>query len=267
MAYATNGGVEIYYEQSGPADGDPVVFIEGLAYGTWMWNRQRDPLSEEYHTVVFDNRGTGESDTPEGPYTVPEMAGDLDAVLDDAGLNGVHLVGASLGGMIAQEYALGSDRVRSLALLCTTPGGDEAVPIPDETLARMLEVPGEYGPAETIRYKMRPAFTEEFRTENPDVVDRIVEWRLETDPSEDAYEWQSAAASTFDASDRLADLDVPTLVLHGTADQVLPVENADLLAEAIPDATLVTVEGGSHLFFVEKADRVTGELRGFFADV
>jgi len=267
MAYATNDGVRIFYEEGGPTDGDPVVFVEGLAYGTWMWNWQREPLAESYHTVVLDNRGTGNSDTPEGPYTVAEMAGDVEAVLDDAGLDDVHLVGASLGGMIAQEYALSSDRVRSLSLLCTTPGGEEAVPIPDETLARMLDVPEEYGPAETIRYKMQPAFTDEFVEENTDIVDRIVDWRLETDPSETAYEWQSAAAGTFDASDRLGDLDVPTLVMHGTADRVLPVENAHLLAEALPEAELVTVEGAPHLFFIERAERVTAELRGFLADV
>jgi 3-oxoadipate enol-lactonase len=267
MAYATNDGVEIFYEEDGPADGDPVVFVEGLAYGTWMWNWQRDPLSESYRTVVLDNRGTGNSDTPEGPYTVAEMAGDVGAVLDDAGLDDVHLVGASLGGMIAQEFALTDDRVRSLSLLCTTPGGEEAVPIPDETLARMLDVPEEYGPAETIRYKMQPAFTDEFVAENPGVIDRIVDWRLETDPSEAAYEWQSAAAGAFDASDRLGNLDVPTLVMHGTVDRVLPVENAHLLSESIPEAELVTFEGGSHLFFVERAERVTEELRGFLADV
>ena len=267
MAYATNDGVRIYYEADEPADGEPVVFVEGLAYGTWMWNWQRDPLSESYHTVVLDNRGTGHSDAPEGPYTVAEMAADVQAVVAEAGLDGIHLVGASLGGMIAQEYALTYDGVRSLSLLCTSPGGEDAVPIPDETLARMLDVPDEYGPAETIRYKMQPAFTDEFVAENPDVVDQIVDWRLDTDPSEAAYEAQSAAAGAFDASDRLADLDVPTLVLHGTADRVLPVENAHLLAEAVPDADLVTVEGGSHLFFIERDDRVTEELRGFLADV
>jgi pimeloyl-ACP methyl ester carboxylesterase len=267
MAYATNDGVRIYYEEDGPADGEPVVFVEGLAYGTWMWNWQRDPLSESYHTVVLDNRGTGDSDVPEGPYTVDEMAGDVEAVLEEAGLTDVHLVGASLGGMIAQEHALTSDRARSLSLLCTTPGGEAAVPIPDETLARMLDVPDGYGPAETIRYKMQPAFSEEFAAEHPDVVDRIVEWRLETDPPEAAYEAQSAAAGAFDASDRLADLDVPTLVMHGTADRVLPVENAHLLAEAVPDADLVTVEGGSHLFFIEREGRVTEELRRFLDDV
>jgi pimeloyl-ACP methyl ester carboxylesterase len=267
MATATNDGVQIHYEEDGPSDAETVVFVEGLAYGTWMWNWQREPLAEEYHTVVLDNRGTGDSDTPEGPYTVAEMASDVEAVLADLGVTDVHLVGASLGGMIAQEYVLSYDRVRSLALFCTTPGGDEAVPIPDETLARMLDVPEGYGPAETIRYKMEPAFTEGFREANPDVIDRIVDWRLETDPSEQAYEWQSAAASTFDASDRLVDIDVPTLVLHGTGDRVLPVENADLLVEGIPDAELVTIEDAPHLFFIENAERTTDELRGFLEDV
>jgi pimeloyl-ACP methyl ester carboxylesterase len=267
MAYATNDGVRIYYEVDGPDDTEAVVFVEGLAYGTWMWNWQREPLSEEYRTVVIDNRGTGQSDEPEGPYTAAQMAGDVEAVLADAGLTGVHLVGASLGGMIAQEYVLTYDRASSLSLLCTTPGGDESVSIPEETLDRMLNVPAEYGPKERIRYKMRPAFTDEFWEANPEVVDRIVEWRLETDPSDQAYQWQSAVAGTFDASERLSQVDLPTLILHGTADRVVPVENADLLADAIPDADLVTLDGAPHLLFVERADRVTTELEGFIEDV
>ena len=186
--------------------------------------------------------------------------------LDDAGVERTHLVGASLGGMIAQRYVLDYDRAESLALLCTTPGGDDAVPIPEETQARMLAVPDEYGPSETIRHKMEPAFTEAFWADNQDVVDRIVDWRLETDPSEDAYEWQSAAAVGFDASDELGAIDLPTLVLHGTADRVLPVENGRLLSEGIPGAELVEVEGGSHLFFVEQDERVTAEIREFVTD-
>lgn len=267
MVYATNDGVRIYYEEAGPTGSETVVFVEGLAYGTWMWNWQREPLSGEYHTVVLDNRGTGDSDTPEGPYSVEEMAGDVEAVLADAGVDAAHVVGASLGGMIAQEYALSHDRTRSLSLLCTTPGGEEAVPIPEETQARMLNVPEGYGPAETIRYKMEPAFTVEFWESNPETIDRIVEWRLDTDPSDAAYEWQSAAAVAFDSSDRLGEIDLPTLLMHGTADRVLPVENAHLLADGIEGADLVTVEGGSHLFFVERDELVTDRLRGFLADV
>ncbi|MFC7142753.1 alpha/beta fold hydrolase [Halosimplex aquaticum] len=265
MAYAVNDGARLAYEVEGPADAPVVTFVEGLSYGTWMWDWQREAFGD-YRTLVWDNRGTGDSDEPEGPYTVADMAGDFDAVLDDAGVDSTHVVGASLGGMIAQEYALEYDRAESLALLCTTPGGDDAVPIPEETRARMLDVPEEYDRAETIRYKMRPAFTDEFREREPEIVDRIVEWRLDTDPSDRAYEWQSAAAAAFDASDRLGDLELPTLVLHGTDDRVLPVENGRLLADQIPDARLVEVEGGSHLCFIERPGRVNEELREFLPD-
>jgi len=267
MAEATNDGVQIYYETDGPQDRETVTFVEGLAYGTWMWDWQRGALSGEFRTVVFDNRGTGDSAEPEGPYTVAEMASDLEAVLADAGIERTHLVGASLGGMVAQQYVLDYDRARSLTLMCTTPGGENALPIPDETLNRMLTVPEAYGPAETIRYKMQPAFSEGFWADHPEVVDEIVEYRLETDPSEQAYEWQSAAASTFDVSDRLAEIELPTLLLHGTADRVVPVENADLLVDGILDAELVTLEGAPHLLFIERAERVNELLREFLDDV
>ena len=266
MPSATNDGVELYYEVEGPPDGEAVVFVEGLSYGTWMWNWQRPAVTDDYRTIVWDNRGTGRSETPEGPYTTGEMASDLEAVLAAAGVERAHVVGASLGGMIAQQYALDHDRVRSLSLLCTSPGGDEAAPIPEETRARMLDVPEEYDEAETIRYKMKPAFTDEFWTENPDVVDQIVDWRLETDPSDEAYDWQAAAAATFDVSDRLDEMDCPALVLHGTADRVVPVENGHLLAENLPDVRFETVEGGSHLFFIEQSDHVNDHLTEFLDD-
>ncbi|WP_123534832.1 alpha/beta fold hydrolase [Halosimplex salinum] len=265
MPYARNDGARLAYELDGPSGAETVTFVEGLSYGTWMWNWQREALTE-YRTLVWDNRGTGDSDEPEGPYTVADMAADLEAVLDDAGVERTHLVGASLGGMIAQRYALDYDRAESLALLCTMHGGDEAVPIPEETQERMLNVPGEYGPAETIRYKMRPAFTEAFWAEHPEVVDSIVDWRLDTDPSDRAYQWQSGAAVTFDASDRLDEIDLPTLVLHGTDDRVLPVENGRLLSDGIPGAEFAEVEDGGHLFFIERADRVNDALREFLTD-
>lgn len=267
MPYATNEGVRLYYEVDGSADEETVVFVEGLSYGTWMWDWQREALADDYRTLVWDNRGTGDSDEIAGPYTVAEMAGDLEAVLADAGVERAHVVGASLGGMIAQQYALDYDRARSLALLCTTPGGEDAEPIPPETVDRMLNVPEEYDPAEQKRYKMEPAFSEAFWDEHGDVVDRIVEWRLETDPSEAAYGAQAAAAESFDVSDRLGEVDVPTLVAHGTGDRVVPVDNADLLAGNIPEARLELFAGAPHLFFIERADEVTATLREFIAEV
>lgn len=286
MPYADNDGVSIYYETTGPgggstdagdravsrsgsedeSDAETVVLVEGLGYGRWMWRWQRDRLADEgYRVVVWDNRGTGDSDEPQGPYTVEQMASDLDAVLDAAGVERAHVVGASMGGMVAQQYALDYDRAESLALLCTSHGGEEAHDVPEETQARMFDVPEDADEREAIRYKMKPAMTDDFRDANPDLISEIVDWRLESDASPAAREAQAAAVMAFDASDRLGDIEVPTLVAHGTADRVLPVENADLLARELPNARLAVFEDGSHLFFVEQAESVNDHLLEFLS--
>jgi 3-oxoadipate enol-lactonase len=263
MRYATNDGVSLCYEREGPSDAETVVFVEGLGYGRWMWRWQRDSLSETHDTIVVDNRGTGDSDAPEGPYSIETMAADLEAVLADAGVESAHVVGASMGGMIAQQYALDYDRATSLALFCTSFGGEDAVPTPPETQARMFEVPDDLDERETIRYKMAPALTDEWAASNPDLLEQIVDWRLDSDADEAARNAQATAVATFDVGDRLSDLTLPTLVVHGTADRVLPVENGERLAARLPNATFERVDGGSHLVFVEQADYVTDRLREF----
>lgn len=263
MEYADSDGVRIAYERTGTPGGQTVVLVEGLGYGRWMWNWQREGL-REYDLILPDNRGTGDSDVPDGPYTVPEMAGDIEAVLADAGVDRAHLVGASMGGMVAQQYALEFDRAASLCLLCTSPGGPEEEPIPESTLERMFGVPEEYDQREAIRYKMEPAMTDEFWAAEEGLIDEVVGWRLESDAPDRAREWQAAGVEAFDVSDRLADLEVPALVLHGERDRVVPVENGRLLAEGLPEATLETFdEGGSHLFFIERAGDVNARLRSF----
>lgn len=288
MPYADNDGVSLSYEVVEPTDGagesdgadestdgsadgtDPetVALVEGLGYGRWMWNWQRDRLADEgYRVVVWDNRGAGDSDAPEGPYTIAEMASDLEAVLADAGIERAHVVGASMGGMIAQQYALDYDRAASLGLLCTSHGGEDAHDVPPETQARMFDVPDDADEREAIRYKMAPAMTDEFREANDDLISDIVDWRLDSDASDDAREAQAAGVMAFDASDRLDDIEIPALVAHGTADEVLPVENADLLHEKLPNSRLAIFEGGPHLFFLERADEVNDRLVEFLDDV
>ncbi len=269
MPTADNDGVTLAYEHRGrdPDEAETVAFVEGLGYGRWMWEWQARALTDDYHVLLWDNRGTGESDAPEGPYTIDEMAGDLEAVLDDAGVERAHVVGASMGGMIAMQYALAYDRARSLGLFCSSPGGDEAVPTPEETLERMFDVPEDADAREAIRYKMRPAVSDAFWEANAAVVEDIVDRRLESDASPAARQAQAAAVDAFDASDRLGAIERPALVAHGTADRVLPVENGELLAERLPAAETAFVEGGSHLFFIERADRVNERLAAFLADV
>jgi pimeloyl-ACP methyl ester carboxylesterase len=276
-------GVELYYEfDDGPET--PVVFIQGLGVGRWSWRWQREAF-DDHGRILPDNRGTGNSEAGLPPviprlprtlrlllftklagYSTAGFAADVEAVLADAGVDTAHVVGASLGGMIAQQYALDYDRAASLSLFCTTHGGEEALPIPDETLEQMFDVPEGADERETIRHRMRPAISDDFEANNPELVEQIIDWRLEQDAGEVARESQGAAGVNFDASDRVSDIEIPTLILHGTEDRVLPVENSDLLAEKIPNSHYERIEGGSHLFMIEDSKTVNDHLREFLAD-
>jgi len=267
MPSVTRDGVSIHYAVDGASDGPTVLLLEGLGYGRWMWRWLTNDLADGYEVLRPDNRGTGDSDAPEGPYAVGEMAADARAVLDDHGVDRVHVCGASMGGMIAQELALADDRVASLTLLCTSPGGEDAPEMPTDVREHVFSAPEDLDPRERIRYLMEPAVSDGFYEREPDLVDRIVDRRLTGDATPSGREAQAAAAAAFDATDRLGDLSVPTLVLHGTADRVLPVENADLLAERLPHATVERVDGGPHLFFIEERGEIDARIRSFLGEV
>jgi pimeloyl-ACP methyl ester carboxylesterase len=286
MPTVQRGGVRLYYEYDDAETSEPpLVFVQGLGVGRWSWDWQREAF-EGYDRIFPDNRGTGQSEAALPPiiprlprplrlllftklagYSAAGMAADLEAVLADAGVDEAHIVGASLGGMIAQQYALDYDRAVSLSLFCTTHGGEEAFPIPDETVEQMFSVPEGADERETIRHRMAPAIGEAFAENNPDVIEQIIDWRLEQDAGEVARESQGAAGVNFDASGRVHEIDLPTLILHGTDDRVLPVENSELLAEKIPDNRFERIEGGAHLFMIEDSDRVNGHLREFINSV
>lgn len=281
MPTARREGVELYYERV-EGGGTPVVLVQGLGVGRWSWHWQRDALAGTRELLLPDNRGTGRSEAALPPlvprlpralrlllftklvgYSTAGLAADLEAVLADAGVERVHVVGASLGGMIAQQYALDYDRAASLSLLCTTPGGDEALPIPEDTLEQMFDVPEGADERETVRHRMGPAFTDDFLDANPETIERIVDWRLEQDAGEVARESQGAAGVNFDVSDRLGEIDVPTLIVHGTADRVVPAENGELLAEKIAGARFEPIEGAPHFVMIEDNERVNTLLAEF----
>src|SRR5215469_10139770 len=126
MAFVQNQGAKIYWDEQGK--GEPILLIMGLGYSSVMWYRTRPILAARYRTLAFDNRGLGRSDVPAGPYPIALMASDAAAVLDAAETESAHVLGISMGGMIAQEFALEyPQRVRSLILGCTTAGGPTAV--------------------------------------------------------------------------------------------------------------------------------------------
>jgi len=254
-------GIGLYYEDTGR--GEPVLLIEGLGYAAWMWYRQRDAFAARYRTVIFDNRCAGQSDHPDEPFTVADMAADAAGLLRVLETGPVHVLGVSMGGFIAQELALNHPRlVKSLVLCCTSFGGPNAVPVTPRALESMTEISG-LTPEQVIRQGLSVAFSRPYFDSHPAEVDRIVAWRLALGTPRRAWQRQFEAVLSFGSEDRLGQIGVPTLVMAGDEDLVVPVQNAHALAGRIPGAELAIFPGGGHLFFIEQAPRFNSTVIDF----
>ena len=245
-------GIDLHYEVQGA--GYHLVLIRGLGSNADHWYCQTPAFSSCYSVVAFDNRGIGRSEKPDVPYTISVMAGDTVGLMDAIGISKAHILGISMGGMIAQEIALRyPQRVHGLILACTHFGGDRAVR-PSEEIARIF---GEYiftGSQEAAQYTPKCLFTERTLREAPDVVKRYQEVSRRFPPTSDVLIRQWEAIQGHDTWEDLPQIQAPTLVLSGSDDVLVPPENSRILAKRIPNAQLQVIEGGGHQFLVEKAD-------------
>ncbi len=261
--WADNDGVRIAWERRGPDAGTPVVLVHGLGYGRWGWEPVVDDLAERFPVVLMDNRGIGASDVPPGPYTAAQMAGDVLAVLDALGSDRVHVVGASLGGMIAQHVALERpDQVGRLVLACTTAGGAVGHPMPQRTVELLQRMPS-MEPVEALRAAVDNALGDVQGSAREALVDRIVAHRLAAPQDPAGWQAQAHAGTTHDLGEGVSRIAVPTLVLHGDQDRVVDVRNAEVLGALIPDARVHVVPGGGHLWFWEQPETLVDELTAF----
>src|SRR5215831_12267579 len=243
MPYVSNQNARIYWDEQGR--GEPILLIMGLGYSAHMWHRTRPQLAEHFRTIAFDNRGVGRSDTPAGPYPIALMASDAAAVLDAAEVESTHVFGVSMGGMIAQEFALQyARRVRSPILGCTAPGGPTAVRSEPEAV-QMLKAPAGLTPdqaAEAALPFIYDAGTPRERIEEDLAIRRP--WF----PRSESYLAQLQGILAWEAYSRLPGICVPTLVIHGANDRLVPAGNGKLIADHIPGARLVLIPHASHIF-------------------
>jgi pimeloyl-ACP methyl ester carboxylesterase len=263
MPYVVSRDARIYYEVRG--EGSPLVLVEGLGYAMWMWIMQLEDLSKEFKLIVFDNRGVGKSDKPPYPYTMDLFAEDLKVVLDANTIERAHILGVSMGGMIAQQFAIKyPSRVKSLILVATHHGGDIDPP-PMETIQAMFGPPpsGIKDERELYRYKMKYAFSKKWYDENQDILNRLIEHRISMPQSPEAYLNQAYAVFNFNLSNEITKIAAPTLIIHGDEDIVVPVSNAYKLHKKIASSTLLIFRGAGHLVNIEGASEFNKAVKIF----
>jgi 3-oxoadipate enol-lactonase len=256
------GDVEVYWERGGA--GEPLLLIQGMSGTHMSWGLPfREQLQADFEVFAFDNRGIGLSPEVEEPFTIAEMAADTVALLDRLELESVHVLGISMGGMIAQELALAHpERVQTLTLGCTYCGGPGSAlmdPADFQALAE-AQASGDRGRMLAAMYELNlsPGFREAGGEEAFAV---FTEMATSVPVRNRTIQLQVQAILSHDTSARLPGLELPTLVVHGTADRVLAYPNGPLIDSLLPDSHLETLEGVGHLFWWERPEESAALLR------
>jgi pimeloyl-ACP methyl ester carboxylesterase len=258
--------IDIAYEIQGK--GHPLLLISGVGYGAWFWHKVIPGLAEHYQVISFDNRGAGDSDKPEGPYNVPMMAADTAGLLDALELKNCYVMGHSLGGFIAQELVVSRpDLVAKLILASTNYGGANVIPITQEAMDVLTNRQGD--PLELVRRGINIACAPGYIERQQNVVQELVQYRFTNPVPPLQYQAQVFAGAgmstlTDDQVDlRMQAIKVPTLILFGEHDMVVPSGNADLMAKKIADSRIEIIPETGHIFPIENPTRTRSVIQDF----
>ena len=247
-------GTELYYEQRG--DGEPLLLVQGTTGHSLHWGEPfLSALQRDFELVLYDHRGVGRSASLDSPFTIADLASDAAALLAGLGIESAHVLGISMGGMVAQELALTDpERVRTLTLGCTYCGGPGAQ-FTDETVVQQIAAALMSGdPERRVRTGWEVNVSAAYAT-GAGNFERFAEVASQYPTGLPMILAQVQANLGHDTNARLAQIRAPTLVVHGTADQMLAAANGELIASLIPDARLELLDGVGHLFFWEQPER------------
>ena len=253
MPKATSNGIQIYYETHG--SGEPLVLISGIGYSLWQWRKMVPYLSEHFQVITFDNRGAGQTDKPSGPYSSQLLAADTAGLLDALKIEKAIIMGHSMGGYVAQAMALDfPEKISKLILCATNFGGPRHVPVGAEAFAILTDPT--IDPLTRFKNGLRVSTAPGWVDKNPELLKEWVEWRAAEPMDPAAYQAQLAVGlslipeeAAFD--NKLQRVSVPTLILFGEHDQVVPPENAKLLSEQIQGSQVEIIPDAGHFFPIE----------------
>jgi 3-oxoadipate enol-lactonase len=255
--------VRLHYEVSG--HGDPLLMVMGLGGSSAGWAPELiTELALSFRTIVYDNRGTGQSDKPDVPYSLEMFAADAIAILDDLNIRRAHLFGVSMGGMIAQEVALRyGSRLQTLTLGCTTCGGKNAVPPPPESV-KLLTAPRDgLSDEEVIRRGWPLAYTPDYIKNHQTELEASIPRLLVNATPTFIFKRHLDATYGLKTYERLPQITIPTLIITGAKDVLIPARNSEILAERIPGARLHTIPNAAHAFFNEARQEFLKEFVPF----
>jgi 3-oxoadipate enol-lactonase len=256
---AVSGG-ELHYERGG--GGEPLLLIQGMSGTHVSWGRPfRQLLEADFECIAFDNRGIGLSGAVEDPFTIAEMAADTVELLDALEIPSAHVLGISMGGMIAQELALAHpERLRSLTLGCTYCGGAGSQLMDPADFQGLAEAMASGDRDRVHRAMWELNLSPGFRAEE-NRYEQFAAMAREMPVPRRIVELQLQAIVAHDTNVRLPELAIPTLVVHGTEDRILPVANGRLIASLLPDPGIEILDGIGHLFWWEQPQRSAELIR------
>ncbi len=260
MATATVNGTEIHHLTRG--SGEPLLLIMGMSGTHLSWGEPFLALLErDFEVTVFDNRGVGRSARVDPGYAIADLADDTAALIEHLGHESLHVLGISMGGMVAQELALRHpQRIRTLTLGCTYSGGEGSALSPPEVFQRLAESWQSGDRERALRTGWEINVSETF-AQNEEAYAAFRKAALDLPVPIPVIMGQMQAIGGHDTAQRLEGIAAPTLVIHGTDDQMLPVVNGHMIAERVPGARLEILDGVGHLFWVEQPERSAELLR------
>ncbi len=254
MPYCTVGDLRMHYRMVG--QGPPLVLIMGLSGDLTWWEPLALELEASFQLLLFDNRGSGLTDMPEGKYSIPMFANDTVGLMASLWIPKAHVFGVSMGGMIAQELVLRHpDCVDRLVLGCTHAGG-EGFTMPSVEAVQNMTLTRGKSPEEIARQTMPILFGSRFLREHPDRIEAMVRRFTDNPAPRKPFTQQFWAAMAHNCHDRLPQVRKRTLILTGSEDALVPARNAETLQALIPDSRLAIIPQAGHVFFVEDPGRV-----------
>ena len=253
-------GTELNYERAGA--GEPLLLIQGMSANHMAWGRPFASLLErDFEVITFDNRGMGLSRRVTEGFSIAEMAADTLGLLDALEIESAHVLGISMGGMIAQELALANPgRLRTLTIGCSYCGGEGSQLMDQADFQGLVEAMASGDQDRVFRAMYELNLSPGFRAEESRYAD-FTEMAAALPAPRETIGLQLQAIMAHDTQDRLPGVDLPTLVIHGTVDRVLGYPNGPLIASRIPGARLETYEDVGHMFWWEQPERTAELLR------